>query len=62
MDYTHQDKIKLIIEIEKALSSISFGSVELYVQNNIVTQITIRKIQKTSVEIGNDPEKIQPKI
>jgi len=62
MDYTHQDKIKLIIEIEKALSSINFGSVELYVQNNIVTQITIRKIQKTSVEIGNTPEKIQPKI
>ncbi len=62
MDYADKDKIKLIVEIEKALSSIRYGSVELYVQNNIVTQITVRKIQKTSVEFGDDSEEIRSQL
>lgn len=40
---------ELIYEIKQALKSVkSFGSVELYVQNGNVTQITVRKIKKTS--------------
>lgn len=38
-------------ELSKALSSISYGSIELIVQDNIVTQITIRNIKKTSVNM-----------
>ena len=39
---------KLVIEIKKALESVnSFGSVEIYVQKGVVTQITVRNIKKT---------------
>ena len=39
----------LIAEIKTALKSInSFGSVEIYIQKGIVTQITVRNIRKTS--------------
>lgn len=39
----------LVIEITKALKSVQgFGSVEIYVQNGNVTQITVRKIKKTA--------------
>lgn len=38
----------LIREIEKALAKIDgYGSVELYIQQNKVTQITARNIHKT---------------
>lgn len=38
----------LIADIKKALKSVkSYGSVELYVQKGMVTQITVRKIKKT---------------
>ena len=49
---THQDK-QVISEVEKALGDILFGSVELYVQEGKVTQITIRHIKKTGVGVGN---------
>ncbi|PIR80191.1 MAG: hypothetical protein COU25_01485 [Candidatus Levybacteria bacterium CG10_big_fil_rev_8_21_14_0_10_35_13] len=49
---THQDK-QVINEVEKALDDILFGSVELYVQEGKVTQITIRHIKKTGVGAGN---------
>jgi hypothetical protein len=40
---------KLLEEIKAALKSIkSYGSVELYVQKNTVTQITVRNIKKTN--------------
>ena len=40
---------RLLLEIKEALKSIkSYGSVELYVQRNIVTQITVRNIKKTN--------------
>ena len=45
---THQDK-QVISEVERALDDILFGSVELYVQEGKVTQITIRHIKKTGV-------------
>ena len=38
-------------ELTKALSSISYGSIELIVQDSVVTQITIRNIKKTSVNM-----------
>lgn len=39
----------LLAEIKDSLKSIkNFGSVELYVQNNVVTQITTRNIKKTN--------------
>jgi hypothetical protein len=40
---------KLLTDIVEALQSINtFGSVELYVQDNTVTQITVRNIKKTN--------------
>jgi len=39
----------LLGEIKKALKSVkSHGSVEIYVQNEVVTQITVRNIKKTN--------------
>ncbi|OGM29169.1 hypothetical protein A2801_00815 [Candidatus Woesebacteria bacterium RIFCSPHIGHO2_01_FULL_41_10] len=39
----------LVEEIKKSLKSVNtYGSVEIYVQNGIVTQITVRNIQKTA--------------
>jgi hypothetical protein len=39
----------LVLEIRKALESVPlFGSVEIYVQNGKVTQITVRNIKKTA--------------
>ena len=40
---------KLVGEIRAALKSVkSYGSVEIYIQNGVVTQITVRNIKKTS--------------
>ncbi|MBI2617195.1 DUF2292 domain-containing protein [Candidatus Gottesmanbacteria bacterium] len=42
----------LLEEIKQALKNIrGWGSVEIYVQNNKVTQITERNIRKTSHQI-----------
>jgi hypothetical protein len=53
-----RDKIKysaqsmtpaLLTEIEVALSRVMpYGSIEIYVQNSIITQITVRNIKKLS--------------
>lgn len=44
----------LIEEIVQALRTVNqYGSVEIYVQNSTVTQITIRNIRKTSVAISH---------
>lgn len=48
--HSQKDKVAIIGEIQKALDGMVFGSVELYVQNRKVTQITVRHIKKTSVE------------
>lgn len=38
----------LVLEIKKSLKGVrSYGSVEIYVQNGVVTQITVRNIKKT---------------
>ena len=49
----HNDKLQVINEVEKALDEILYGSVELFVQDGNVTQITVRRIQKTGVTLGN---------
>jgi hypothetical protein len=49
---------KLIDEIQAALKSVSpYGSVEIYVQNSTVTQITMRNIKKT-FDSGNSKSQI----
>ena len=49
-DRTQKDLIK---KIEDALGQISFGSIEIHVQDKVATQITVRNIEKTSIEINN---------
>lgn len=40
---------KLVTELKDALQAVgSYGSVEVFVQNNEITQITVRNIKKTS--------------
>ncbi len=49
MDYS-TDKItnQLIEEIKTALDKLDWGSIEIYVQNSEVVQITRRQIKKTT--------------
>jgi len=56
MVHSQKDKVAIINEIQKALGDIIFGSVELYVQNRKVTQITVRHIKKTNVETRETPD------
>lgn len=44
----------LLTEIKQALESVKFGSIEIFVQNKVVTQITVRNIHKTSMEIQKE--------
>jgi len=45
---------KLLKEVVHALQTVSpYGSVEIFVQNNVVTQITIRNIRKTNSHLTN---------
>ncbi len=37
----------LLDEIKEALKSVDYGSIEIYVQNGNVTQISVRNIRKT---------------
>jgi hypothetical protein len=38
---------QLIEEISRAITTVgAYGSVEIYIQNNVVTQITMRNIKK----------------
>jgi len=42
----------LIQEITSALKSVkSYGSIEIYIQKGVVTQITVRNIKKTNGSI-----------
>lgn len=53
MDYsTKRISTQLIEEIKNALQSVTFGSVEIYVTDNNVTQITTRTIKKTSIRLN----------
>ena len=46
----------LLSEIEDALDTITFGSIEIYVQDKKVTQITVRNIKKTSVTLKTEKD------
>ena len=41
----------LLAEIKAALESVKYGSIEIFVQNKVVTQIIVRNIHKTSMDI-----------
>ena len=41
------DLKKLLGEVEEDLEDLMFGSVELFVQDGEITQVTIRRIKKT---------------
>lgn len=53
MDENQNLPQSLIDELTKALSGMNYGSIELYIQDNTVTQITVRNIKKTSVRMKN---------
>lgn len=42
---------QLLSEINEALDNLRWGSVEIYVQDDNITQTTIKNIKKTSVSI-----------
>jgi len=44
----------LLSEIKEALQTVNYGSIEIYVQDKKVTQITVRNIKKTSVTINGE--------
>ena len=55
MDYsTKKIPESLLNEIKSALQSVKFGSVEIYVQDKTVTQITVRSIKKTSIQTSDE--------
>lgn len=56
MNNTNKNHVSnnLLAEIAQALESVKFGSIEIFVQNKVVTQITVRNIHKTSVEIEKE--------
>ena len=47
-------KQTLFEEIQAALQTIRFGSIEIYVQDGVVTQVTVRNIKKTKHEISRE--------
>jgi hypothetical protein len=50
LDYsTKKISSTLVMDLKKALKSVdSYGSVEVFVHNGVVTQITVRNIKKTN--------------
>lgn len=52
----------LLSEIEQALDAITFGSIEIYVQDKKVTQITVRNIKKTSVALKSSEEQEKTRL
>ena len=52
----NNSKKNLLDQIEKALGKVNFGSVEIIVQDKKVTQISVRSIQKTSIDIPQSIE------
>lgn len=50
--------LHLLEEIKSALGNVDFGSIEIFIQNKIVTQITVRNIHKTSLEIESQGQNV----
>jgi hypothetical protein len=53
----NKSKQGLFQEIDNALSSVDFGSVDIIVQDGEVTQISVRSIRKTSHSIKDKEDK-----
>lgn len=51
---TQRISTKLLEEIRTALRGIQYGSVEIYIQDKKVTQITVRNIKKTKLDIDQE--------
>jgi hypothetical protein len=68
MENQHDYSVKkvsptLVFEVKKALKSItSHGSVEIYVQSGVVTQITVRNIKKTTSSNGKNARGQKPTL
>lgn len=56
---SQNDKIQIINEVQKALDSIEFGSIEVFMQAGIPTQVTIKKIQKTGISVKSATHNLQ---
>lgn len=53
MDYTFKkDSVKLLNEIENALEDVLFGSVQIFITDGQVSQITKTVIKKTNLKLG----------
>lgn len=53
----------LINELERALEMVrEYGSIEIYVQDSTVTQITVRNITKTKMELNGTGHSRDKKI
>lgn len=57
---SQNDKIQIINEVQKALDTIDFGSIEVFMQAGIPTQVTIKKIQKTGISVKPQANNLQP--
>ncbi len=62
MAKTTQIPNHLLAEITTALESVKFGSIEIFIQNKVITQITVRNIHKTSVEIEKEESQVSTSI
>lgn len=51
---TQKISSKLVDELKTILQNVTYGSIEIYVQDRKVTQITVRHIKKTSFSISTD--------
>lgn len=49
-------------EIRQALKDLDYGSVEIYVQNSEITQITKRTIKKTARKNGSGKNQVLTKV
>lgn len=54
-------KLSLVDEIHAAMQGIRFGSIEIYIQDGVVTQITSRTIKKTKLELPKESKKADKK-
>lgn len=52
----------LMEEIKKVLKTVSYGSVEIYVQDSKVTQMTVRKIVKTKYNIHEEDDQTAQEV
>ncbi len=50
---------QLIEEINSALKNLMWGSIEIYVQDNVVTQITVKNIKKTRVSTKDESKQLE---